>query len=944
MMIDDDLVFGGDFFDLETELSPTSDKLYLREGELRDVSILFGDIKGFSSISNLFDAETIHKKMDELMKIFSRCISFYGGFVDKYMGDGIMALFGAKQASEQDTERAIMAALKMQQQLKLYNKMLRKQAGFETIELGLRIGINTGMVSVGKVGADRDGDFTVYGPEVNLASRMESNAPVNQIMLPRATMKQVIRSFEFESVGEKSVKGFDEPIECFIVLSPKMEGSLHRRNHTSHYVGRAAELAKLQDVLNTTESHLSSLVHIRGDAGLGKTRLVYEFELANQDHAIFLHGACSAISPAPLNLFSSVLESYFKIQLNEVTENKLKKLNAAFLQLATDINEEAKQELNDIQNLIAFLLEIKLDDPRLKQSGTDLLNHLSMAIETFIRIVAQKAMSQGKPLVMILDDLHWLDEASSRVLENLLHKFSGGNGKPLVLWVLMSRMEFKLPTYMTKLCDTCELILKPLEQQDITTLVNNFTTGLELPEDTINKVIMLSDGNPFFLEEWCNYIESLPKAELYDFPVPANLHSLIITRLDRLPVALRMLLHRASVIGQDFFVEILRFIESRLHEPIDIDSTLSSLEEQSLIFRMLGFDYSTYFFKHITTREVAYQTLLVENRKVLHQLCGEAIEQLYPERLNEFYFALAEHYTKADVADKALKYLEKAALAAANIYNNAQALELYNQMLSFPSIEATTQLEIRIRIADIQWLTGEWKPVVPEVQSILTSAEQLDAKHICFNAHRFLGIAAFYMKDLDAAYQELSKAKAIASELADPLLSCIASGNLSNWYFQKQDFAMAKALQLESLRLAQELNETQRQAKSLSNLGMIAMAQEGYIEAEQYFNNSLAIAETNRLMKEKSIALGNLGYVKMKQSDHSSALPYLQAKLDIAEKMNDYLETIKALGNISDANKALGNLSLAVQNLERIHVLKLQKGDDDGAERTAQAIKELQEV
>jgi predicted ATPase len=147
-----------------------------------------------------------------------------------------------------------------------------------------------------------------------------------------------------------------------------------------------------------------------------------------------------------------------------------------------------------------------------------------------------------------------------------------------------------------------------------------------------------------------------------------------------------MLLYKASVIGQDFFVEILRYIESKLHEPKNIEATLTSLEEQSFIFRSLGFDYSAYFFKHITTREVAYQTLLLENRKVLHQLCGEAIEQLYPERLDEFYFILANHFSKADIDDKALVYLDKAASSAARIYNNAQALELYSEMLAMTNI------------------------------------------------------------------------------------------------------------------------------------------------------------------------------------------------------------------------------------------------------------------
>ena len=222
-MQNNDIIFGTDFFSLEDELAIQEDKLELREGELREVAVLFADIKGFSSISNLFDAETIHKKMDEIMKIFTKCIVFYGGVVDKYMGDGIMALFGAKKATEQDTERSIHAALKMQQQLNLYNSLLARQPGFENLSLGLRIGINTGLVSVGKIGQSRGEEFTVYGPQVNLASRMESNAPVNRIMMPAHTKKLVERIFDFEHQGSVQVKGFEEPINAWLVVGAKLE-------------------------------------------------------------------------------------------------------------------------------------------------------------------------------------------------------------------------------------------------------------------------------------------------------------------------------------------------------------------------------------------------------------------------------------------------------------------------------------------------------------------------------------------------------------------------------------------------------------------------------------------------------------------------------------------------------------------------------------------------
>ena len=946
-MNDDDLIFGGDFFDLEEELPSPMDKLQLREGELREVAVLFADIKGFSSISNLFDAETIHKKMDEIMKLFSRCITYYGGFVDKYMGDGIMALFGAKEASEQDTERALMAGLKMHQQLKLYNSMLRKQPGFETLELGLRIGINTGLVSVGKIGEDREGDFTVYGPMVNLASRMESNAPVNKIMVPLNTKKMVERNFDFEPLGYKTVKGFDDPIECFTVLGTKQDSSLHRRNHNSRYIGRKKELGILQNTLDTFSAEgfgLIPVVGIRGEAGLGKTRLVYEFELANEHQAFFLHGASSTVSPSPLNLFSSLLETLFRMQISENPATKLQKLESGYATICEGATETIRAELLDAKPLIAFLLEIKQADPRLKQSGTALLNHLSKAIELVLNQMIFKAIRENKPLVLILDDLHWIDEASSKVLENLVNKIANAPDKIQVLFLLMYRLEYRLPPYIDKIAALHEIELKALSAADIRALIVDHTKGLKLPEETIAKVTELSEGNPFFLEEWCNYIEDIPLAELKDFPVPVNLHSLILSRLDKLPPTLRMLLHKASVIGQEFFVDILKSIEQRLHDPLDVDATLNTLEQQSLIFKLLGFDYSTYFFRHITTREVAYQTLLAENRKTLHQLCGEAIEEIYAGRLDEFSFVLAEHFSKAEITDKASFYLEKAASNAALIYNNQQAMMLYRQMLKTPGLDESKRLKIRFRIADIQWLIGDWKVAVPEVEHLLAEAIAQGDKELCFDAYRFLGIAAFYKGDMDEAFKLLQQCSLLAEELSDPLLSCIATSNLSNWFYQQKQFDQAKDLQMSSLELATKLHDAQRQAKSLSNLGLIALETEDAAQAEQYFKESLNLALKNRLRKEESIALGNLRYTKMLLEDYDSALPLLQAKLYLAEDMNDKLELIKVLENISNIWLEKNDIPAAITCYQRIYAGRLYLGDETGAARILEEIGRLQSL
>jgi len=942
-MHDNDLIFGGDFFDLEEIPESDSRRLQLREGELREVAVLFADIKGFSSISNLFDAETIHRKMDEIMKIFSRCIGFYGGFVDKYMGDGIMALFGAKKASEQDTERAVMAAIKMQQQLRLYNALLNRQPGFEQVELGVRVGINTGLVSVGKVGEDREGDFTVYGPEVNLASRMESNAPVNRIMLPHKTMKQVSRSIVFEPAGLKTVKGFVEPIDCYLVVGPKLEGSLHRRNHATGYIGREHELGILSTALDEQARAKLQVIGIRGEAGLGKTRLVYEFERANQDQAVFLHGACSAISPSPLNLFTSLFETLFTLQVNESAEIKDRRMQDAWVKLMLDATSEEHKQLEDIRPLIAFLLELKTPDPRLKQSGTDLLNILSQAIETLMLYLMQKAAKQGKPVVLVLDDLHWRDEASQRVLEHLIAKLASREMSSGMLLVLMYRLDYMLPDYLTQVASTREIALQPLDSDQIRRLIASHIQGLEADALLIDKVIQLSEGNPFFLEEWCNYIDDLPSETLRDFPVPPNLHAMILSRLDKLPVNMRMMLHKAAVIGQEFFVEILKHIEFRLQDAVDVESTLKLLEEQSMVLHALGFEYSTYFFKHITTREVAYQTILLENRRMLHQLCGEAIEELYPGRKEEFCFALAEHFQKAGDVPKAQYYMELAANSAARMYNNKQALELYQKLLDLlADPESETALATRMKIADIKWLMGHWQESVSEAGIILALASERGYLRTKFDALRFMGIAAFYQHNLDAAHLRFSEGMDIARQLDDKLLLCIAASNLGNWYYQQHDFDQSRRMHLQSLELASSLGEQQRMAKTLGNLGLISMDEGDYPEAEAKFRQSLELAEANRFLRERSIALGNIGYTLILQGKPWEALPLLKQKLSLAEDMNDVLEQIKALGNIATIHLEGKQTADAIVCYQKIFELRTYLGDTAAAAKVQELITSLQ--
>lgn len=922
----DELFFGSDFLLEDSE----PDRLSLKEGELREVSVLFADIKGFTSISNLFDPEVIHAKMDEIMKIFTRCINFYGGFVDKYIGDGIMALFGAKKATEHDTQRAILAAIKMQEQLRLYNNLLAQQAGFEELELGLRVGINTGVVSVGKVGQSREGDFTVYGPEVNLASRMESNAPVNRVMLPLATMNLVEHIFDFEHLGPVHVKGMDDAIDCWLVVGQKTEGHKARK---SVFIGREQEMAVLSELYSQAQSSFR-IVGLQGEAGIGKSRLIQEFCIACQAEDI-LKGSCSSISPSPFNLFTKIFEEQFQLRHNMPATQKKQLLEEAISALAE--NAAKPEEIKDTLPLIGLILDIRYQDPRVKQKGKDLLNHVLRAIELVFLSIIHQTRSLDKTLVVILDDIHLVDEASATALEYLIGKIDS-EAIPMLM-IALYRPDYKILPCLTGHPGFSELELLALSEDKINEMVAQYTAQMNLSTHTLKLVRELSAGNPFFLEEWFNYISNLPKTEMDEYPVPGNLQALILSRLDNLPQNLRMLLHKAAVIGNEFFVAILREVESRLHDPVDVELTLKDLEDHSLIMRTLGFDFSTYFFKHITTREVAYQTLLQQNRKMLHQLTAESIESLFADRLDEFVYPLAEHYLKAELPQKAKPYLHQGIELAARVYDNALAIKLGNLLLDILD-DGEEKAAIHVKLADIKWLIGSWV----EADMDISAAAAMTTGHSLIDCEllRFMGIAAFFRGDFEAALSEFQQGYILAQKLQDDLQLCIALSNLGIWHQHHKKYVAATQYHSQSLNIAKALKESQRQAKTLSNLGLIYLEQGDFEAAEAAFLQSLEIAELQRYLRDESIALGNLAWAYMSVQRHTEAMPYLSRKLALATQMGDKLETIKALGNIGNIYLSQEDFARALQYYRQILELKLELGNQQEIEKSQQTIAETE--
>jgi len=279
-------VFPDDIFAADPLAAVIEEKtLQLKEGERRTVSILFADLKGFTAMSEKLDPEFVQTTIDKIMSVFTQVIKNHGGYVDKYSGDEVMALFGAKVASEVDSERAIRAAIQMLSNLDRFNQYMKSQKEYSAIDkpLAIRIGINTGLVTTGKIGEGREGDFTVYGDAVNLASRLESNAPVNSIMVPESVQKMLSNQFEYEDKGEIEVKGKKDPISVFCVTGIQASKDVLKEKYSTSFVGRSSEQKLLESHYKTALKNIDlddisiDMVALKAPGGIGKTRLIHEF-------------------------------------------------------------------------------------------------------------------------------------------------------------------------------------------------------------------------------------------------------------------------------------------------------------------------------------------------------------------------------------------------------------------------------------------------------------------------------------------------------------------------------------------------------------------------------------------------------------------------------------------------------------------------------------------
>ncbi len=660
------------------------------KGERRIVTILFCDVTGSTSLAEQMDPEEWRGIMNSAFKRLNESIDRYDGTVARLMGDAILAFFGAPMAHEDDPERAVLAGLEILSSVAPLRAQLKNERG---LDFNVRVGINTGLSVVGEVGSDIRGEYTAMGDAVNLAARMEQTASPGTIQIAEDTYHHVSNLFEIEPLGSIRVKGKSQAVKTYRVLHSKAE--THRRRGlddmglSSPIVGRDGELGTLKKSLQRLRvDGEGGLVLIYGEAGIGKSRLKDELRMIAGKGFYWLEGSSVAYSQ---NLsywpFQEMLRDFAGITEEDEEVEAWSKFEASITRLHGE-------SAGEILPYLASLLVLEVREPYLEKvrylDAEDLGRQVYLSSPRFFERLAQE-----RSLVLVFEDLHWMDDASARLLEHLLALIN----RAAILIIGLSRPEsgsagerlgeLARQNYKDRIT---EIRLSALPEEASYTMVENLLAVADLPSPLRKSILSRAGGNPFFLEEVVrSLIETGAVArdsktgrwhatELSEsLQLPDTIQGLILARVDRLADEVKGVLRTASVVGRSF---LYRVLESISDTRSNLELNLATLESVDLIRQKQRLPELEYIFKHALAQETVYESILLQTRRGLHMQVAQTIENLFADRLDEFFGLLAFHYARAEAWVEALDYLLKAGDKAGQLAADGEALAHYRQAMN----------------------------------------------------------------------------------------------------------------------------------------------------------------------------------------------------------------------------------------------------------------------
>ncbi|MEW6509615.1 MAG: adenylate/guanylate cyclase domain-containing protein [Bacteroidota bacterium] len=630
------------------------------ESERRHVTVLFADVTGFTTLSEQMDVEVVSTILNDCFRGLISIILKYEGTIDKFIGDGIMAIFGAPLAHENDPERAARCALDMIADIERFNNQTAIQL---PSRLGLHVGLHSGMVIAGNVGSDLRMNYSVIGDTVNLAARLVEVAPSGEVYLTGETYKLIANIATGEGPFRMTVKGKASPVPVYKLRTLRSEGEARRDvMGRDEFVGREKELAAAKKALDSVLDKNQVTLCIQGEAGVGKSRLKVELiKLAYRSGIAAYEGSCSSFETnTPYYLWTTLMKSLLKVGPETPEADIRKRLHQITHTLALDEHEPYLGTLLSLRFEEILLVDETLRKQRVFQATRALLS----------------AIAARRPIAFILEDLHWIDRFSQELLEYI---FSRTTNVVLSLFVLIYRDEY---TYARKLSQGAQMMdLNRMTRSEALKLMKVRMDVDMVPQVLEDLILSRSEGNPFFIQE---IIKTLLDKRIIairrrrveilsdniESGVPETIQGIIMARIDRIQDSIKEVLFSASVIGREFSRPLL---EQVIEKKSDVVTNLTELKALELVLEKEEAHEAEYLFKHYLIQEVAYNTILLNKRKDLHGAIARAIEELYADRLVEFYEILAFHYEKAEQWDKAAEYLSRSGHKVRQMYSQEES-------------------------------------------------------------------------------------------------------------------------------------------------------------------------------------------------------------------------------------------------------------------------------
>ena len=860
----------------------------------------------------------------------SATIQLFEGFVEKFVGDAVMAVFGAPVAHDEDPERAVRAALVLQQRVAALSVNWLRRIGQP---LSLHIGINTGPVVAGQMGSNRDSAYAVTGDTVNLAARLQSTAGPGQILVSHSTYLLTQHAFRFEALGAVSLKGKAEPIAAYRVndtLSvPRSTRGLQAHGLAAPLVGREQELSELRAAFGRMLTKRTQLITIVGEGGAGKTRLLSEFlgqlrEAGNLTSVTVRRAACSPVGKSTYGVPAALLRDAYGLAPDDSPSTARQKIAAALAALGAD-----EQETQRVSAFLGYVLGVETDESRTRHLEPE---QLKQQIFFAAQAVIERRLEHS-PLLLIIEDLHWTDSASVELLRFLIDRLTDRQ----FMLIASHRPAPNLSELTTGQTAHTLLRLGPLSTHSSESLLAAFfgSSTQSLPDDLRIRIVENAGGNPLFLEEMVRGMiadgvlvqqdhewKYRPLATVVH--VPLTIHGLLLARLDRLPGHARHALQEASVIGPLFADQLLRQVATN---PASLDEALDVLVETGLVSEVLQAHAAgsisskaprQYRFCHGLFHEVSYQNLLGRRRTELHGRIGDVLEGLFgrePQRVEELE-TLGHHFRLSSDKAKGAHYLTLAGDWARSIYANADAIRHYT--LALETLNGSVgrdmeQLAVRERLADVLAPVGERSAAMLHLAAAREGYSRAGDRFAEARALRKTAALHWAAGERTEAKRCVQEGLALIGDGADHIEQAHLCQEMGQLEYRNADNESAlewtqRALSHVERLAAVNVTATAQERGAVAGALALALNTKGvalarlnrFDEAVIQLERSVTVAREHDLPQAECRGLANLGVL------YSSANP--QRAIEACE---GGLETAKRIGDLGLQSKLYTNLAVA---------------------------------